>query len=224
MGEVPRTRRADREVFAAEPCITTAELEGSSPTPTSTTGKALAAVMLENGFTAFRADDYLYFGVTFRNPNPSEWLASGVGIQIDFYDQGGSLLDTTDEFVTTLLPGQTSAIGDVSFDAADARTMEVQVLQGDWESIDFDAGDLTFSDVQTRRQRFGGLRTTGRVSSSFTGQQESVQITVIYRDAQGQITGGDYTYIDIPALGNASFEVEPLANLDFESTEVYYQL
>lgn len=214
---------------AAEPTVTLTPIPSATTRPTAASNPTQAVrqdlEVVEFGFTAFpgRNDDYVQYGVIIRNPNAAS-VSSFADVQISFFDASESLLTTDDELLATILPGQVTAIAGVAFDAGDASSMEVRVTGGDFEEIDFDTGELTYSDVSTRPGRFGGVRTTGRITSGFTGDQEDVQIIVIYRGASGDIVGGDITYVTVPSEGETSFEVEPLGDFDVEETEVYFQL
>ena len=59
----------------------------------------------------------------------------------------------------------------------------------DWEEIDFATGTFEAGNIRTTRQEFGGLRTTGQITSTFERDIEDTKaVAVYYRD--GGIVGG----------------------------------
>jgi hypothetical protein len=63
-------------------------------------------------------------------------------------------------------------------------------------------GNLTFSDVQTRNQRYRGVRPTGPITTGFRrGIKSTCELRSSTRDGSGTIVGGDYTSVAIPDRG-----------------------
>jgi len=149
-----------------------------------------------------------------------------MSVQIAMVDGRGELVDSASGNIT-LLPGQTSAItGSVDGDRS-IRALEVQVsnAESDWEEIDYSTGDLVFSQVKIKRDRFDN-EVTGRVESNFEDQLESAQVIVVYR-RNGRIIGGDYTYLEfVPAGGRATFKIfsDFVALPAGVKAEMYYSL
>ncbi len=181
--------------------------------------------IVEFGFTGIPGDTSVaQYAVIIENPNPTGWIAARARLQISFFDADGSLLTTEKTYVEAVLLGQTTAVAGPVFEAGEAESMEVLLFQPEWNEIDFTPDRFTFSDVRTRDQQFGGVRTTGRITSEFEADQEDVQVTVVYRNGQGDVIGGETTYVSVPSMQTASFEVSPLGELDPASEEVYFQL
>jgi hypothetical protein len=165
------------------------------------------------------------FYALLRNPNITNWTATWMPVRVDLLDDEGSLVSTYDRSVT-LLPGQTGAIIGWRGDAQGATQIEVAIANGetDWTDVPEVPGDLTFSQLKTKVTD-AGTKTTGRVSSTYDTQVESVNVYVVYRDASGEVVGVNNTYIDfIPAAGDANFMLESWSEKkpDVASTEVYY--
>jgi hypothetical protein len=171
-----------------------------------------------------RGEEAAYYALL-RNPNPSGWAATWMPVRVDLLDDEGGLVSTYDRSVT-LLPGQTGAITGYRGEAEGATQIDVVVAnsESDWTEVPEIPGDLTFSQLKTKVTD-SGTKTTGRVSSTYDTQVESVNVYVVYRDASGAVVGANNTYIDfIPAAGDANFMLESWSEKkpDVASTEVYY--
>jgi hypothetical protein len=171
-----------------------------------------------------RGEEAAYYALL-RNPNPSGWTATWMPVRVDLLDSDGGLVSTYDRSVT-LLPGQTGAIIGYRGEAQGATQIDVVVANGetDWTDVPEVPGDLTFSQLKTKVIDTG-TKTTGRVSSTYDTQVESVNVYVLYRDTSGDVVGANNTYVDfIPAAGDSSFMIESWSEKkpDVASTEVYY--
>ena len=217
----------------AEPTTTFAPTTEPTPTrtprPTPEPTPAPAAredlVVVEQGFTAIPESDtnWAQVGIVLENPNADTHVAQFVNIQLTFYDANGALAGSSEELVTSILPGQRAALGRPVFDAGTATEMEV-VVRADWTTIDFAAGSFTFSEVTTSPASFGGWETRGFVESAFEDEQETVEVVAIYKDAAGNVVGGDSTYVDfVPAGGRSPFEISTFSqfNVPVTTTDMY---
>jgi hypothetical protein len=171
-----------------------------------------------------RGEEAAYYALL-RNPNPSGWMATWMPVRVDLLDDEGGLVSPYDKALT-LLPGQTGANTGYRGEAEGATQLDVVVAnsESDWTEVPEIPGDLTFSQLKTKVTDTG-TKTTGRVSSTYDTQVESVNVYVVYRDASGAVVGANNTYIDfIPAAGDANFMLENWSEKkpDVASTEVYY--
>ena len=171
-----------------------------------------------------RGEEAAYYALL-RNPNADGWTATWMPARVDLLDDEGGLVSTYERNVS-LLPGQTGAIIGYRGEAEGASQVDVVVANGktDWTDVPEVPGDLTFSQLKTKVTD-SGTKTTGRVSSSYDTQVESVNVYVLLRDPSGEVVGANNTYIDfIPAAGDANFMLESWSEKkpDVASTEVYY--
>lgn len=160
--------------------------------------------------TAFGKDiesDMWWYAVVLDNPNPDHVFPSA-GITIEAVDANGVILDSGNDY-TTILQGRTVIVGDFfSVGSGSIAKLEVRgpTSAAASSSPAAETGSFTVSDIATA-QEYGWMDVTGKVTSTFSEDQELVTVAVIARDAAGTIVGGDYTFIDrLPAGGTAQFE------------------
>ncbi len=148
-------------------------------------------------------------------------------VRIDVLDDEGVPVATEMEFIT-LLPGQTGAVVGVIPGTKGAASVDAAIEEGlrYWVVYDYVTGDLAFDKVRTQH-RGRGPRTTGTVESLFNDPQEGVQVMAVYRDQDGDILGGDFTFLRmLPVEGAIPFEMNGASTISprrIASTEVYYE-
>jgi hypothetical protein len=112
--------------------------------------------------------------------------------------------------------------------ARGAEALDVTIADGFayWVIYDYVTGDLDFADVKTKGGTAGPL-TRGTIENLFTDPQEGVQVMAVYRDNDGDILGGDFTFLRmLPAEGAISFTIDGATSISprkVASTEVYYE-
>ena len=197
-----------------------------TPRPTPTPNPRADLELVDSGFTQASqdGDQWVHVGLVFENPNPDTWVAQFVTVQLTFYDADGNLAGSGEEHLSSVLPGQRAAIGNVVFDVANAAEMEVEFRARDWFEIDYQPGAFTFEQVSTTPGDFGGYETRGLILSSFEEEQENVRINIIYYDSNDNIVGGEFTFVDfVPAEGQAAFDASTFSQFTAEvaRTEVF---
>lgn len=188
----------------------------SRPTPTAQPRADLE--VSEYGFSTWQGefDDgaRLSWAVIVDNPNPANsWIATRLDIRVSFFDGGGGVVTTTSDTVALLVPGQKAAVvgSDSPFSNPDLgliERMEVRLGEPSWEQADGPLGAFEVSGVQVRRGEYGDSTVTGQVSSTFADEIEDAYATAVYRNADGAIVGGDFTFIEFIPSGEATpFEI-----------------
>ncbi|CAN5765482.1 hypothetical protein BH23CHL7_BH23CHL7_05010 [soil metagenome] len=205
----------------------------AEPTPTATPGRTRTPrptpvpradiEIVEFGFT--RVKDNASFAVIVRNPNPATYVADSVPLQFTFYDDDGPL-STEEGYVSYVLPGQVTATSGTAYEVGRPTRMEVRIGSVRWTEVDFAPGRFEISDVRTRDQQYGGHRTTGTITSEFQSRQEFIRIVAVYRNAAGEVIGGDFTFLDfLDPESEAVFEISTFEDLPgLDATEIYWQL
>ncbi len=207
---------------AAEPSVE------PSPTEAPASDEPADLVVTETGFTIFGhgSDADLQYAIVIKNPNPTNWVANSMSVDLAFLDKSGDVL-TTDSTYITALPGQTTAITDDVFDAAGTASIEVTIANDSdsWQDEGTDLGSMTFTGVKTRFDSGGAPITTGRMVSSFSEDQEAFLPTV-YRNKADKVIGGALGLVDtVKAGGTAAFSVDgDYKYPGFATAEVYYEI
>ena len=189
-----------------------------SPTVAATAAAQVPLRIVDSGFSQSDAGA-VYYGIVVENPN-TDWGVFGTGVEITFLDAGGDEVTTLGGLFATLLPGQTSAIGDYSPSAMGAKSMEVKLIEGEAAPIPATPEVLTVTDVETRTAG-NQMTTTGTITNSSDQALDFVVVTLIYRDDDDNIIGGWHDITSVPANGETEFEIRALEPLPADTTEVY---
>ena len=166
---------------------------------------------------------------TYSLTNTSEdrliWAPS---VTIAARDENGSVVGTSGGIATVIFPGQTIWFEDAVTDAEDVSTIEVtpQSVEG-WmtESASAqDASSLSVKDVNCKTKLGNALGVTGEVTCQKKSRfnQGQVGITVIFKDADGGVIGGQVGIVECPSDGSSTpFEINVLNAPDYATYEVY---
>lgn len=181
--------------------------------------------VVDFGFSAFDVADtgkVISYGVRVRNPNPSSWLASSVGLSLAFTDDAGRLL-YEDRFavVYTLPPDTTSAVGGTAIGGALATLVEqptamsVEITAVNWFSTDDVPPGRLVMDEATVRPRAGSVIVGCTADSSYRSALSSGSVAVLFLDGRGRIIGGnsdnttiDGDFIRIPGQAATDLQLE----------------
>lgn len=232
-GDTSDTIRAEDEDGSSNETVVRGddEEEEEAPVERTTTTRAPRRAPLEvagHGFTQMPPDSignsYMSYGVVIKNPNLNEY-AEDVRVNITMLDAAGAVVNSESDSIALILPGQEVAIG-ANTGAAGVAKLDVQVLGEDWSKQVGPVGTFTTEGVQTRPDQYFGYNTTGTIVSTFAKNLENVQATAIYRNAEGAIIGGQFTYVDfVPAGGRIGFEISQSEKLPgVAATNVYVAL
>ncbi len=193
-------------------------LNGSDPGSGSGSGSgadtatdAQDIVVDESAFGRSSYDDGTWwYVVILDNPN-DDYVFDYADIAVEALASSGTILDS-DTAYATLLSGQTVITGtfysvgsgeidSLSVTGPDASEAITSPLE--------DTGTFTINDLATTSDSYY-TTVTGTVSGDFDQDQSYASITVVARDASGQIIGSGWTSIDrLPAGGTpVQFEVD----------------
>lgn len=206
---------------------------GTSATPT--TGPSAAdrrdVEIVENGLSTYvlpySSGPTVSTAVTVRNPNPATWTAYGVGMTLTFRDAAGAVVGTEDRAGTGVIPpGATRAYAftldttgrsltgtPVRMDVALDR--DVRWLTPD----DIVAGEITMGRATGRLLKPSGLSPATRMEVTCDGTSTlpvtpaQFALVVLFRDAQGRLTGGDTAY---GTIDGGPLPVPPNSGLRFD--------
>jgi hypothetical protein len=179
------------------------------PRTTSTTARELQGVPLvvaEQGVTSFpdpydRSQSLGGYGVVLQNPNV-DLLAAGVQVTTRLRDAAGTELLVDRSLLNGVMPGQRMAVGRTLVEpiAAPAE-LEVTVVVAAWLRPAA-TGALTAQEAVTGPEGIGGAATSFAVQSTWPTDEEGVDVTAVYRAADGRILAAESTTLDVLPAGD----------------------
>lgn len=217
----------------AAPATTAAPGETTAPPTTEAgggTGGQTAGdiAVVESGFSVYTdqlsEEERVSYGFTIQNNG--DQVATSVPVTIAFLDDGGTVVGTADQNIGVLLPGQKMGLGDEPYDVATgAATMQVTVGEpSSWEAPD-NYGEITVAGISTTVDDYGAPTSNFTATSTYSEQIDSPYAYAIYRNANGDIVGGSYGFLNfVPANGDTAGEVtsySSIPDIDGTKTEVY---
>ena len=165
------------------------------------------------------------YSITNTSQDKLVWLPS---VTETARDANGSVVGTSDGIAAMVLPGQTVWIEDAVTDAENVATVEAapKSVEG-WmtESASAqDASSFSVKDVSCRAKQGNSLGVTGELTCQKKGRfnQGQVSLTVIFRDAGGNVVCGQADIVECPAEGGSvPFEINAYNVPDYATYEVY---
>jgi hypothetical protein len=198
--------------------------------PTTTTASLVGAelVVTEQGVTSF-PDPYDPtatlggYGVVLENPDP-DLMATGVRVVTRILDASGAELLVDSSLLNGILPGQRMAVGRTLIEPIEGPSrLEVSVEVSAWLPPSSTEGRLVAEDVVTEPEEAGGSVTRFTIRSSWPETEEGVDVTAVYRGADGRVLAADYTTVAIVQPDQAvSGQIRLLSPIpDLATTEVF---
>jgi hypothetical protein len=167
---------------------------------------------------------YTPYAAVFANPDMANFVDAQV--RFVFKDAAGTVLASEEDFLTAVFPGGEAALSGQLMDVEGVAAMEVQVLPGVSESAHEGVQGFVVDQINSVEDEWGGITTTARVTSPFTKDLTDLTVNAVYRNANGDIIGGAWTFLSfVPAQGSTGLEVTgtDLAEAP-ASTDVYVGL
>ncbi|MFL6206002.1 MAG: hypothetical protein ACJ739_11685 [Acidimicrobiales bacterium] len=180
---------------------TTAE---STTTTAALVGKPL--VVAEQGVSSFPdlADPQSTlggYGVVILNPDP-KLMATGVRVVTRILDPAGGELLVDRTLLNGILPGQKMAVGRTLIEPIEEPTsLDVKLEVTAWLPPASTTGKLVAEEVVTEPEEGGGAVTRFKVRSTWPELENGVDVTALYRAADGRILSAETTSLDV-AVGD----------------------
>jgi hypothetical protein len=200
-------------------------------TTTSTTEAPLTGqplVVAEQGVSSF-PDPYDLtttlggYGVVLQNPN-ADVMATGVRVTTRILDPAGTELLVDNVLLNGIMPNQRMALGRTLIEPIDQPTqLDVHVEVTAWLRPASADGALTVEGVVTEPEENGGAVTKFSVRSTWPEQEDGVDVTAIYRAADGHILSAESTTLAVvPVRGAVPGQIRLLSPIpDLATTEVF---
>lgn len=187
-------------------------------------------VVTGRGFTQLRGTYASEPAVTWAVvvANTGEETASFSKVRVTFQDRGGRVVETREDVLATVYPGDTVALGEVLPGVQRVTKMHVEVLPGRSERVAGRPAVFEVTDVETRKVMLGPLKTTATVTSEFSEGLWHLRPVAVYRDKQGAVIGGAEGRLRfVPERGTTSVNVADADVRDLPGltgTDVYVSL
>lgn len=200
-------------------------------TTTSTTEKPLTGqplVVAEQGVSSFPDPFDLTatlggYGVILQNPN-ADVMATGVRVTTRILDPDGTELLVDNALLNAVMPNARMALGRTLIEPIEEPTqLDVRVEVTAWLEPAFDEGTLIAEGVVTEPEENGGAVTRFTVRSTWPAPEDGVDVTAIYRAADGRILGAEsITLPAVPVRGSVPGQIRLLSPIpDLATTEVF---
>lgn len=155
-----------------------------------------------------------WYVVVVDNPN-TDYIFSSTSVDVEALDASGVILDTSPNYVT-LLSGELAITGSF-YEVGTEQIAELNVRgPSASEAISSPAdetGSYTFDEVAAVSDSYS-TTVSGIISGTFADEQTLVLVTVVARNAAGEIIDADFTYVDrLPVDGKVRFEVSFLGDV-----------
>lgn len=189
--------------------------------------EALDLTVVEQSFgqTSYDATTWWYV-VIVENPNP-DFIFDMASLDVEASNAAGVIVDS-DSHWTTLLSGKTALTG--TFFDVGAEVISTIELRGPDATAATKApadetGSFATSEVGAVSDSYS-TTVAGNLTANFDTEQTMVKVTIIPRNAAGQIIGQETTYVDrLPVGGTVRFESTFLDVLPADTTyEVFAAL
>jgi hypothetical protein len=204
----------------------TAALVTTTTAPVDLTGEPL--VIAEQGVSSFpdpfdRTATLGGYGIILQNPN-AELMATGVRVVARILDPAGVELLVDSTLLNAVMPGQRMALGRTLIEPiANPTQLAVTVEVSTWLRPASPDGLLSADGIVTEPEPNGGAITRFTVHSTWPEQEEGVDVTAIYRAADGRILGAEATVLAlVPPSGQVAGQIRLLSPIpDLATTEVF---
>lgn len=216
----------------ASPSTTTSsDRDSAAPSSTTTTAPPLTGeplVVAEHGVATF-PDPFDPtatlggYGVVLLNPNAGV-MATGVRVVTRILDDAGTELLVDSALLNAVLPGQRMAVGRTLIEPVEKPTrLDVVVEVSAWLVPASTDGSLVAEDIITEPEEAGGSVTRFTVRSTWPDVEDGVDVTAVYRAADGRILGAESTSLaTVPANEPTAGQIRLLSPIpDLTTTEVF---
>lgn len=164
--------------------------------PTNTPVPVLAELTLtgRQGFVIEDTSGVFLFEV--ENTNPKHAIEDSQ-FQIAIYDAANTVLDTNDNYIPVILPGEKQFIAYYFYleDNQVADHIEVQLRSGKAEEFDLANPVFSIDQVQFLPDEYSP-QVSGIINNNISNKISDLKVTAVAFDAQGQVVGGGYTYLN----------------------------
>lgn len=185
-------------------------------------------VVVEQGVSAFPdpfdpAATLGSYGVVLHNPN-ADLMAVGVRVTTRILDPSGAELLVDRSLLNAVVPGSDMAVGRTLIEPIlDPAALDVAVEVAAWAPATEPAVPFSAADVVTESDQTGGATTRFTVRSTQSLGEDAVDVTAVYRAADGRILGAETTTMaSVPAGAATPGQIRLLSTIpSLATTDVF---
>lgn len=175
----------------------------------------------ESGYTV--EDGYLYYGVKIHNPN-EKYAVEFPTLRITAKDADGNVINTEDQVFGYIAAGDTIGYGFLGMEVpSKPATVDFEMVTGQDDYVDgslYDVPQLEAVDYKMTKDEFGGSTIAGSIVND-GADMDSVAVTVIFKDTQGNIAWGDSTFVDHVKTGTTPFSLDIYSQNTTDDYEIW---
>lgn len=163
------------------------------------------------------------YGIILQNPN-ADLLAAGVRVITHILDPAGTELLVDRTLLNAVMPGQRMALGRTLIEPIESPTqLAITVEVSAWLHPASPDGTLTAAGAVTEPEPNGGAITHFTLHSTWPEPEEGVDVTAVYRGADGRILGAESTTLALVAPAtDTTGQIRLLSPIpDLATTEVF---
>lgn len=194
-------------------------------TETSTeknSSKVLPIEVKEFGYSM--EDEYLYYSVILHNPNEDKAIELP-SFRITARDASGAPLATEEQTLSIIYPKQDFVHAFQAFDVDELpATVDIEVLDAEEYNIKKVSmlDNPKYVPLSIVNSAFRTDSIVGEIQNDNDYDIESGVATVVFRDADGKLIGGESTYVDsIKANATTPFDISIYNNFATDNYEIY---
>lgn len=175
-----------------------------------------------------KGDYYLHYSVIIKNTNKDAGVELP-GIRVTAYDKDGEVMETADESMNSIYPGMELGFASQAFGLTEKPfKVDFEILEPeDWISGD-DFKHANFKQLKVEKAEvkdngYGTFSITGQLTNENDYDLGSVAVSVLYKDKDGNLKGGETEYVNNIKAG-ATVPFETLGyDFDYDDYIVYTQ-
>jgi hypothetical protein len=162
----------------------------------------------EQGVTTFpdpydRSQSLGGYGVVLQNPN-ADLMAVGVHVRTRILDAAGTELLVDNSLLNAVMPGQRMAVGRTLIEPIAAPTqLDIAIEVSAWLRP-ASTGTFVVENAVTEPEPFGGAVTSFAVRSTWPTDESGVDVTALYRAADGRILAAESTTLEEMPAGSVT--------------------
>lgn len=184
--------------------------------------------LVDSGYSYI--DNYLYYAFIIENPN-EDIVVQFPTVRITARNSEGEVLGTTDQTLSDIHSNQRVEHAFLGFELTEAPSnVDFEILPSeDYNLISEESSEypnmkkMTTTGVTETVDEFGYPSFSGEIVNENDYDFSSVAISVLFRDSEGKLIGGDTTYVDnVSANGNTPFTLDVITyRFEYSSYDIF---